>query len=294
MLHLRLTADAPLAALARSVEGVRRAVLVDGVLTADVDEEAADELVALLDAHGVSERDYVLVHLDVVAPQRTRYAETRAASGPAWVEVLGEARANARPVARYLTLMGVAGVLAALGVIDRNVILVIGAMAVSPDLLPICAVCVGIVDTRLRLTWRAFATLLVGLTLGTLTATVLTAGLDAADAMPPGFVLGTGGLGTLATVDEFTVLVALAAGVAGVLAFQTRASAAVGVAISVTTIPASAYLGVGIAVGELGKARGALGVLAVNVGCIVLSGTATLALQRLVARRRDRRAARLG
>jgi Domain of unknown function (DUF389) len=41
-------------------------------------------------------------------------------------------------------------------------------------------------------------------------------------------------------------LIALAAGVAAILFFETRASAAVGVAISVTTIPASAYLGVAI------------------------------------------------
>ncbi|HEX8856184.1 MAG TPA: DUF389 domain-containing protein [Thermoleophilaceae bacterium] len=64
--------------------------------------------------------------------------------------------------------------------------------------------------------------------------------------------------------------------------FETRASAAVGVAISVTTIPASAYLGVGV--GETSKALGALLVLGINVSMLTLGGSLTLLLQRWLAR----------
>jgi hypothetical protein len=85
------------------------------------------------------------------------------------------------------------------------------------------------------------------------------------------------------------VLVALAAGVAAMLAFETRASAAVGVAISVTTIPASAYIGVALGAGEAGAADGAAVVLAVNVAMLLLSGSATHAVQRQALRRRSRR-----
>lgn len=60
------------------------------------------------------------------------------------------------------------------------------------------------------------------------------------------------------------------------LALETRASAGVGVAISVTTIPAAAYLGVG----ELDKVPGALAVLAVNVVMISAGRAATLLTQR--------------
>jgi hypothetical protein len=41
--------------------------------------------------------------------------------------------------------MLVAGVIACYGVIDENVILIVGAMAVAPDLLPITAIGVGLV-----------------------------------------------------------------------------------------------------------------------------------------------------
>jgi hypothetical protein len=79
--------------------------------------------------------------------------------------------------------------------------------------------------------------------------------------------------------------VAFAAGVAGMLALETRASSAVGVAISVTTIPASAYLGVAAGIGEVGKAAGALLVLGVNVVMLMAGGTSTLLVQRRLNRR---------
>jgi hypothetical protein len=77
--------------------------------------------------------------------------------------------------------------------------------------------------------------------------------------------------------------VSLAAGVAGMLAVETRASAAVGVGISITTIPAAAYLGVAAGVGEATKVGGALAVLGVNVLMLLIAGTLTLVLQRRLA-----------
>jgi uncharacterized membrane protein len=92
-------------------------------------------------------------------------------------------------------------------------------------------------------------------------------------------------LGGLATVNHETIAVALVAGIAGMLALETRASAAVGVAVSVTTIPAAAYLGVATGIGELGSAMGALGVLGMNVLMMVVGASGTLAVQRALNRR---------
>jgi uncharacterized membrane protein len=96
-------------------------------------------------------------------------------------------------------------------------------------------------------------------------------------------------LRSLATVNDETIAVALAAGVAGMLAFETRASSGVGVAISVTTIPAAAYLGVAAGLGEATKALGALAVLGTNVVMIIAGAATTLSLQRLLANRRGTR-----
>ena len=62
-------------------------------------------------------------------------------------------------------------------------------------------------------------------------------------------------------------------------------SAAVGIGISVTTIPASAYLGVAAGTGELGKSWSALGVLGANIAMMLLGGSIALAVQRLRAPR---------
>ena len=92
-------------------------------------------------------------------------------------------------------------------------------------------------------------------------------------------------LGSLTTVNNETTTVALAAGVAGMLALETRASSGVGVAISVTTIPAAAYLGVAAGLGEFATAAGALGVLGANVAMMVVRAVATLTLQSVLTRR---------
>ena len=74
------------------------------------------------------------------------------------------------------------------------------------------------------------------------------------------------------------------------LALETRASAAVGVAISVTTIPAAAYLGVTAGAGTLAGEGTAWAVLLTNILMILVGGTTTLWLQQLHRRRRADRA----
>jgi uncharacterized hydrophobic protein (TIGR00271 family) len=295
MLRVRLTARADRAAEVESAlvetAGLHRLVTAPAssgegtVLEADLRLDVADELVATLDRLGVPPEDFVLSQLDIVAPVPA--AQTRIGAGDAfaWIEVLGQARQQARPLARYFVLMAFAGVVAGLGVITGNAILIVGAMAVSPDLLPLCSVCVGLVGRRSRLARLALATLLLGLIAVGAMAALMTLLLSVTGILPDPLVLGSGGLSGLATTDYSTVLVALVAGVAAMLSFETRASAAVGVAISVTTIPASAYWGVALGAGQADGAGGALLVLAVNVCLLIVSGSATLALQRWLSDR---------
>jgi uncharacterized hydrophobic protein (TIGR00271 family) len=290
MLRLRSSVDPEHAGhfgdLLRELEGVRRVVeqpdLASGtnatVFVADVEAAAADELVDAIAELGIHADDYVLAKVDVVAPLRRHRAGD--IEGFAWIEVLGQARLNSRPLARYLALITVAAVIAALGVITSSSILIVGGMAVSPDLLPICATCVGIVAGRARLARRSFETLTLGLVLVVVVVAALSAALKGAGFLPDGFQVEESSLSTLAKTDYTTVLVALAAGVAAMLSFETRAAAAVGVAISVATMPASAYLGVAIGTGSADEGVGALVVLAINVSLLIFSGTLTLLLQR--------------
>jgi hypothetical protein len=133
---------------------------------------------------------------------------------------------------------------------------------------------------------RAFWTLIAGLGTAGATAGLVAVLLNALDLLPSSFRVGENGLAGLTTVNSSTFVVALVAGVAGILALETRAAAAVGVAISVTTIPASAYLGVAAGLGEVDEASGALAVLAINVAMLLVGGSLTLVAQEALTRRR--------
>lgn len=250
------------------------------VVTADVRADAADEVLAILERLGVPPEDIVFTRLETI----TSSPEGAGPSALVWADVLGQARARARAPGRYLMLMAAAGVVAAFAIVNKSSVLIVGAMAISPDLLPITAACTGLVLLRPRLVRRGLGSLFLGLAVvGVVSATV--AGLlDMFDLLPEGFSLGV--IPAAQThVGASTIPVALAAGAAGILALETRASAAVGVAISVTTIPAIAYLGVGLGIGEFGKALSAFWVLAANVAMMLIGGTSTLAGQRALALR---------
>src|SRR5919108_1678062 len=125
MLRVRLSARADRAAAVErallDTAGLARVASTpaaggDGsVLEADLRLDAADDLVATLNRLGVPPDDFVLSHLEVVAPAPP--GQTRLGGGDsfAWVEVLGEARRQARPLARYFLLMAVAGGIAGPG-----------------------------------------------------------------------------------------------------------------------------------------------------------------------------------
>src|SRR4029079_17639057 len=161
-----------------------------------------------------------------------------------------------------------------------------GAMAVSPDILPVTATCIALVLGRGVLARRSFATLIIGLALACVVAALMTGALDALNLIPDNFAVTAPTLNGLDHVDASTVIVALVSRVAAILVTETRATLAVGVAISVTTIPASAFLGVAAGVGEIDKAEGAGLVLLVNVCALVTGGTLTLLLQRMLGARR--------
>ena len=252
------------------------------LLSARVRPRSVDALLDTLHGLGVADSDVTLDRIEVVGA----LSQGREERTMVWADVLGTAWLNARPLARYLAFMVVAGVIACYGVVDNNGILIVGAMAVSPDLLPITAIAVGIVGRQAELASRALLTLGLGLAAAGTAAAASTFIQDHLGFIPSSYsVHATGVLRGLTTVSNETVAVALFAGVAGMLALETRASSGVGVAISVTTIPAVGYFGVAVGLGELDKAFGALGVLAVNVLMMVIGAVATLLLQRALLSR---------
>ncbi len=268
-----------------AMPGVRHVSTSDGghdrnaLVTADVSAAVADAALGMVRGVGVPAEDVSLLRLDVIGP-------ASASDEPValvWADLLGQARVNARTAVRYLVFMAVAGVIAGFGVIDEDQVLIVGAMAVAPDLLPVTAVCTGLVLRRSRLIRAGLVSLLVGLGVACLLAATVTGFLNLFDLLPAEFAVHETGLASQQHIEAETILVALAAGVAGMLAVETRASMGVGVAISVTTIPAAAFLGVAAGIGEFSKSLGALSVLGANIAMMLAGGSMALLVQRKLA-----------
>ena len=122
------------------------------VVMATIRPTAVDELLDELRQRGVPDEEVTLTRVEIMGRSSAAGGE----AGLVWEDVLGMAARNARPIARYLAFMFAAGVVACYGVIDYNQILIVGAMAISPDLLPITALGVGLVDRRPALAGRAY------------------------------------------------------------------------------------------------------------------------------------------
>jgi Domain of unknown function (DUF389) len=159
----------------------------------------------------------------------------------------------------------------------------LGGALVTADLVD-DAVDRALVLLRWRLAGRAVVALVLGLAVVCVVGGLMTGALNALDLLPKDSHINSSFLAGLSTVNISTPIVAFAAGVVGMLALETRASSAVGVAISVTTIPASAYLGVAAGLGKASDAGGALLVLGINVSMLLLAGCLTLLAQRALGR----------
>jgi uncharacterized hydrophobic protein (TIGR00271 family) len=254
-----------------------------------------DKLVGLgLDAAGSISIEDVDSMISRAASQATVAARGAPADAVVWEEVEARTSESAELSFSFLAFMILATLIAAVGILTDSQILIIGAMVVGPEFGPLAGLCVALVETRLELARRSATALLAGFPIA-IAITIVAVLLLRAAGPAPDTIAAQDRPATffIAHPDTFTVLVALLAGVAGLLSLTTAKSGALlGVLISVTTIPAAANVGVATAYSDWSEFRGALAQLAINLTCIVLGGVATLAVQRLGFTRRLRRAAR--
>ncbi|HYY44443.1 MAG TPA: DUF389 domain-containing protein, partial [Actinomycetota bacterium] len=188
----------------------------DRVITAEVEPEAADALLKRLAAAGIATEDARLYELTETgaAGHPAKLVELADKDSLVWAAVEEQAHRVSTIRPSYIAYMVVAGIVAAIGILQKQSILIVGAMALSPDLGPVSAACVGVAGRNLRLLLKAALSLLAGLGSGAVGAACLTAAARGLGTLGDSFQLNEGGLGALATVNGWSAVVALAAGVA--------------------------------------------------------------------------------
>ena len=305
MLHLRLIVPRDLAdvvvsrlcatpGVAHVVRGAGTAVVPEGeVVLCDVAREAANELIEWLQGLGLHRRGAITVELvEATVSDAAAAAEAQApghgADALVWEELESRARAEAELTASFLVFMGVAAVIAAVGILLDSPVLVIGAMVVGPEYGPLAALCVAVVRRRADSVHDAARTLGAGLLTAAAAAAIATVLFRLTGIASGSYELDDRELTAfIADPDALGVVVAVMAGIAGMLSLtEGRSGALVGVLVSVTTIPAASNVGVATSYGEWREVGGAALQLGLNLTGLITAGVVTLIVQdRLTTRR---------
>ncbi|HWT94399.1 MAG TPA: DUF389 domain-containing protein [Solirubrobacteraceae bacterium] len=289
---LELLRKSPAACHLVHLEGVAQAPRGDMILV-DVPREEASVIVGDLKHLGIPESGAISVEpIEVQLSEHAERAEKAAPGVPAdavvWEEVEARTSEQTRLSGVFLVFMVLAALIVAAGIYLDQSILIVGGMVVGPEFGPIAAFCVAAVELRAKLALHSFAALAVGFPLA-ITAVWLASLVFRATGMTPDtFSAEDHGLArTISSPDVFSFFVAFCAGIAGMLSLSTAKSGAlVGVVISVTTIPAAANVAIAFTYGEWEDWRGSMLQLVINVTGILVAGTLTLWVQRMIYRSR--------
>jgi uncharacterized hydrophobic protein (TIGR00271 family) len=256
------------------------------LLVADVAREVADGLVSALKEMGVDhDGAIVMVAVDAAVSSAARRAEDRApgdaADAVVWEQVIRTVDADARLSVAYLGFLTIATMLAAIAIINDSAILVIGAMVLGPEFSPLAGLAIGVVHRRLRILRRSAVSLVLGFAVAiTITTLVALVGRALGWFGPELLAAERPATGFITQPDRWSLLVAVLAGVAGVLSLtSTKSGALVGVFISVTTVPAAGDMSLSLALGATEEFTRAATQLAVNLVGILVAATLTLAVQ---------------
>jgi len=171
---------------------------------------------------------------------------------------------NAELGSNYLLLVFLSTIVAAIGLIENNVAVVIGAMVIAPLLGPNIALALAAALGDTPLIWTSLKTNLAGLGLALIISffigAVLPLNLDSPELISRTYV----------GIDS--VVLALASGAAAVLSLTTGLSSVlVGVMVAVALLPPTATMGLMLGSGQLDLASGAALLLAVNIVCVNLA-----------------------
>ena len=273
-----------------SADGSRR------IITATVAREALDAVLDRLKERGIAEDGsiYTSPHALVLSARAKKASDDApgtSADSVVWEELAARTSDETELNGTYFIYITVATLLASIAILTDSIVTLVGAMVVGPEFGPLTAIALGIVARRWDFVRRGAIALLVGflaamvitgllVRLGVLTGLVRSYPFDIEHPMTD-YIFEPGPL---------SFIVALLAGVVGLLSFSSNKSTAlVGAFVSATTIPAAGYVAVASVFGAWGNAAGSALQLLLNLAGVVLAGAAVMVIRWSMSRR-DRRA----
>jgi len=275
---------------------VHRGAAVDpagDVVIADVARESANEVLRELKAMGLDRNGSIALDAVGVALSSRGSEAEKAAPGAGddavvWEEIEQRTGEESRLSVTFLLFLSIATVIAGIGVLLDQPILIVGAMVVGPEFGPLAALSVGVIRRRPRVIGRSLLALTVGFAVAIVVTVLSTLALNAGGLVTREMLLGARPLTDFIwRPDALSWVIAFLAGIAGILSLTTAKSGAlIGVLISVTTVPAAGNVAVAIAYGVPDEAWGSALQLGINLGAIATAGILTLAVQRWLSRRR--------
>jgi uncharacterized hydrophobic protein (TIGR00271 family) len=264
------------------------------LVAADVAREAASVILGDLAELGI-ERDgaVTVIPIDVaISPEvAAMHGRTGRPGGGAvvWEQVAARSSEWTELDGEYLAFMALAVVIAVVGLLTGSVVLIIGAMILGPDFGPLAGTSVALVTRHGEALRRSLVALLAGFATAVVVAWLFTE-VAVAVGLAPRHAEPQVAIEFVSHPNRWSVIVALAAGIAGMLSLTTvKSGAIVGVLVSITTIPALANIGLATAYRDWNGVEGSALQLTVNVASIIAAGVATLAVERELYRRRVRR-----
>ncbi|MGW5846901.1 DUF389 domain-containing protein [Streptomyces sp. NPDC055254] len=303
MLHLRMITPSDrteevVAIVEKTVGTTHVVVLRDAarlppgdLVLCDVAREAGDELLQELRTLGIDRDGSIAVeNIDLSLSKRAEAAAEEApgeaADAVLWEQLTEATHEDSTLTVTYVAFMVLATMIAACGVVLDNSVLIVGAMAVGPEFGPLAGVCTAAVRRSPKRAARSLAALLVGFAAAIIATTAFTLVMDALGLFDRSMLENPRpNTSFIWQPDPFSFVVAVLAGVAGTLSLTSAKSAAlVGVAISVTTVPAAANASVALGYGDVAQMWGSAVQLLLNLVGIMLAGVATLLTQKLLWR----------
>ncbi len=194
---------------------------------------------------------------DATSEQASKIARTRE-------ELYQNIQNGAQLNSNYLLMVVFSTIVAAIGLLENNVAVIISAMVIAPLLGPNIALSFATSIGDSQLIWKSFKTNVIGIFIALLISLII------------GYLWHIENLNSeilaRTVVGLDIVLLALASGAAAVLSLTSgAASALVGVMVSVALLPPTVTLGLMLGTGLWDLAMGAGLLLSVNIVCVNLS-----------------------